>query len=361
MKHNSLHLLFKFHEEGTGEFAGIRTMEEHIKVMEEKGKVIWGHFSKNHSLKGLWDVKVDIIKKQIGAGSEAFVFFCDNENKLLYVSKYLNSYKRNEVERTIPLTQYIPAYYHHKVGTPSMRIEGEMRSYAYAEVTKIVKIPFDRANFIYTYDDGDTGVEQRVLENRGMSSKFYVRLDADFYDELKTLTKVDDGQLLNASDITILEDEDYQKEVENIIPDDAEDVTIVDQAKEKPQRTEGNRGSTYKRDVKAAKTSIVAARYCCEINAEHKDFTSSVTGENYVEAHHLIPMEYQDNHELDFKSSLDVEANIVSLCVGCHKKFHHAVFEEKKEIIKQLYNQRKERLEKCNIKIGLNDLYKCYK
>ena len=38
---------------------------------------------------------------------------------------------------------------------------------------------------------------------------------------------------------------------------------------------------------------------------------------NYVEAHHLIPMGFQD----DFSKSIDVEANIISLCTYCHKNY----------------------------------------
>lgn len=34
-------------------------------------------------------------------------------------------------------------------------------------------------------------------------------------------------------------------------------------------------------------------KYKCEFEDTHMFFTSKTTGENYVEAHHLIPMEFQ--------------------------------------------------------------------
>jgi hypothetical protein len=51
---------------------------------------------------------------------------------------------------------------------------------------------------------------------------------------------------------------------------------------------------SYKRDKYTSKRAIVLANYKCEVDNNHIYFTSRVTGENYVEAHHLIPMEYQD-------------------------------------------------------------------
>lgn len=117
-------------------------------------------------------------------------------------------------------------------------------------------------------------------------------------------------------------------------------------------------GSTYyKRDSKVAKRAIIASNYCCEVDNTHKDFTSNVTKKNYVEAHHLIQMGYQD----EFEYSLDVEANIISLCVGCHKMLHHSIYTEKKNIIKQFYKERNERLSECGIDLTLKELLNYYK
>ncbi|TWT13146.1 HNH endonuclease [Planomicrobium sp. CPCC 101079] len=113
---------------------------------------------------------------------------------------------------------------------------------------------------------------------------------------------------------------------------------------------------SWTRDPITAKRAIALAKSTCEIDHTHKFFTSSTTGANYVEAHHLIPMEYQR----DFEKSLDVEANIISLCALCHKKIHHATMAEKKPMIKDLYEERKGRLEKCGLEISSSDLLKLY-
>ncbi|MGL4999965.1 MAG: HNH endonuclease [Cetobacterium sp.] len=46
---------------------------------------------------------------------------------------------------------------------------------------------------------------------------------------------------------------------------------------------------------------------------------SGTTNKQYMEAHHLIPMNAQDS----FKNSLDVLGNVVSLCPNCHRMIHH--------------------------------------
>lgn len=92
----------------------------------------------------------------------------------------------------------------------------------------------------------------------------------------------------------------------------------------------------WRRNPLTAKRSIISSNYCCEIDESHQFFISSVTHKNYVEAHHLIPFEKQDR----FEYSLDVEANIVSLCAVCHKSIHHAEYQQRKSLIERLYHKR---------------------
>ena len=67
-------------------------------------------------------------------------------------------------------------------------------------------------------------------------------------------------------------------------------------------------------------------------------------------------MQFQDL----FENSLDVEANVVSLCVACHKKLHHVMFSEKEELVAYLYEQRKNRLAKCDVNITKETLLELY-
>jgi hypothetical protein len=160
---------------------------------------------------------------------------------------------------------------------------------------------------------------------------------------------------INSTNDEEFEDYIYQKEIEALVNFN-EKAFINDIPEAKSQKNDKSHSKGYKRNSKKGKNAIENAGYMCEIENNHKDFTSKATGKNYVEAHHLIPMEYQDS----FDFSIDVEANIVSLCVSCHKKLHHAVFKEKEEIIKALYEKRKDRLSKCGIYISNEVLYSYY-
>lgn len=68
-------------------------------------------------------------------------------------------------------------------------------------------------------------------------------------------------------------------------------------------------------------------------------------------------MEYS---ELFNGVNIDVEENIVSLCVGCHKKLQHGKIEDKIHILTMLYNSRKLHLEKKGIFITLEELINLY-
>lgn len=114
--------------------------------------------------------------------------------------------------------------------------------------------------------------------------------------------------------------------------------------------------ATAKRDPQKAANAKAAAYYLCEFDNCHMTFTSKANNENYVEAHHLVPIQLQSY----FLYSLDVESNIVSLCPVCHRKIHLATSDEKREIITRLYKNRIERLKECNIMIELEDLIKFY-
>ncbi|MDN3438704.1 hypothetical protein QMA04_11410 [Planococcus sp. APC 3900] len=150
------------------------------------------------------------------------------------------------------------------------------------------------------------------------------------------------------------DEEDYQNAIGNMevesekVEDQPEDLIIkISKASEKIK---------WGRDPVKGKRAIVQVDFKCEADDSHTFFNSFITGKNYVEAHHLIPLQFQNN----FINSLDVEANIVSLCPMCHKKVHHARMDEKLPVVEELYEKRKDRLEKCGIGVSLENLKSYY-
>lgn len=74
-----------------------------------------------------------------------------------------------------------------------------------------------------------------------------------------------------------------------------------------------------------------------------------------MEPHHLVPMCFSK----DFKNSLDVEQNIVSLCSECHNEIHYG--KERFKLLEKLYNERKEELKVVGIDITFEQLKLMYK
>lgn len=110
----------------------------------------------------------------------------------------------------------------------------------------------------------------------------------------------------------------------------------------------------YPRNQKVSKNAIILAGCKCEFSEEHKSFMRKNADVIYTEAHHLIPLKYH----ADFDTSLDVEANVVSLCSECHNKLHYG--RDIEGILKKLYDTHKEILIKSNIKITFEELLNYY-
>lgn len=111
---------------------------------------------------------------------------------------------------------------------------------------------------------------------------------------------------------------------------------------------------TYPRDEKRKHNALLRSGFTCEANPSHESFISKRTGKRYVETHHLIPLEYWES----FEYSLDVEANIVTLCSNCHNLIHYG--KNAKELIDRLYEMREQELNSAGIGIDkqlLIDMY----
>jgi len=122
----------------------------------------------------------------------------------------------------------------------------------------------------------------------------------------------------------------------------------------KQQPKEINGIFVYNRNRTTAFHALQLADFKCEISKDHKSFIRKNTNQNYTEPHHLIPMAYSDR----FKMSLDVEANIVSLCSTCHNNIHYGI--GAKDLLTFLYYQRINHLRAVGLDISLEELLQMY-
>ncbi|MBC9911151.1 MrcB family domain-containing protein [Chitinophaga varians] len=112
----------------------------------------------------------------------------------------------------------------------------------------------------------------------------------------------------------------------------------------------------WKRDVGIASNALQRSQYKCQVDPNHKTFTSQKNKHPFVEAHHFLPMALQGN----FENSLDVPENIIVLCPTCHRAFHHGENDYKRELISLFYEDRKLALQRRGITISEKDLLDIY-
>jgi 5-methylcytosine-specific restriction protein A len=91
------------------------------------------------------------------------------------------------------------------------------------------------------------------------------------------------------------------------------------------------------------------ANYKCEISEFHETFKRKTDGNDYTEAHHLIPYEQYDFYA-DMDLCIDRTFNIVSLCPNCHRKIHHGKKEDISHLLEKLFNIKRK---------ALVDIYVC--
>jgi hypothetical protein len=169
-------------------------------------------------------------------------------------------------------------------------------------------------------------------------------------------------EIISEDDQVSIDNEQYDYDYEKIIQASPLSDTVMPynfsevKPKERELEEEGRTAQSpkYKRDPIVAEMAMAHAEYRCEINPKHETFIRKNSDVPYTESHHLIPMKYSEQ----FEYSLDTEVNIVSLCSNCHNKIHYGRGAD--ELLKKLYHERKDYLEKAGIGLSEEDLLKLY-
>ncbi len=146
----------------------------------------------------------------------------------------------------------------------------------------------------------------------------------------------------------------YQKEIQSGSFEDIDSqYTPTKMPPPSPVNTKG--GSKFPRNRNMALIALKRANYKCEFLDSHITFKRKINGLPYTEPHHLVPISQQYMFP---DASLDVPANIVSLCCTCHNCIHYG--SESNALLKVLYDARKEELRQAGIDLEYEDLLKMY-
>ena len=124
-----------------------------------------------------------------------------------------------------------------------------------------------------------------------------------------------------------------------------------------PPRMPGSNGGGYRRNATVSGAALKAANFLCEIDPTHALFIARKKKNNYVEAHHLIPMSMQGRLDV----SIDVIENVVALCPHCHRMLHHGLFKDKKPLLLALHTSRKSKLEMRGINLAEAEVLQIYR
>jgi 5-methylcytosine-specific restriction protein A len=150
----------------------------------------------------------------------------------------------------------------------------------------------------------------------------------------------------------------YQKEIqEGELPKRGK---TVDNSMNAPGETSTG-GTRVNKDIRSAKQALWHAEYRCAADASHVTFKTT-RGVPYMEGHHLIPCT-SDNQMFFWKerhSNIDCENNIVCLCPTCHRRIHYGADEERRELIRQLYELQLAKLRAVHLDVSLEELYRLY-
>lgn len=136
----------------------------------------------------------------------------------------------------------------------------------------------------------------------------------------------------------------------------------INNSKNKPNIDNTNQSSksqNYNRDPKIGVIARRIANYNCQINSSHITF-KNIQNNNYVEIHHIIPISLQKHYWSSLSINIDCLENVIALCPNCHRSIHLGNSNTKKQILKNVYNLKKEKLKEIGIDISYEQLLKFY-
>ena len=156
-------------------------------------------------------------------------------------------------------------------------------------------------------------------------------------------------------------DDDYEIKVDGINENNVNRDVAIGAHKISPVSIDQTKISKkYKRNPLLGKIAIQNAYYCCEKDARHETFISAKTKKAFMEAHHLVPVMYQQEIWDRYDINVDCVENIISLCPTCHRAFHNGSNEVKAKMIEDLYEKLLPRYKSIGFNITVDEIKELY-
>jgi len=166
------------------------------------------------------------------------------------------------------------------------------------------------------FESKDNPLPEKV-SSWGMSFQTYRLIDDDDIHKLDSFCKGLTAKVISPQDI---EDSSYQSDINSSGAGSTNKKTGT--------------VNYYDRDRALGRECLKKSNYQCVVNPEHQTFKSPSTKQQFMEAHHVIPMFAQEN----YGHQLDNLNNLVSLCPNCHRKIHYGDILDKQKLINKIFN-----------------------
>lgn len=155
-------------------------------------------------------------------------------------------------------------------------------------------------------------------------------------------------------------EENYFQLVNNLDSKNLNVSSADDAFKSIPKLSQNSSKETILRNPIVGKISIKKSDFKCNLDSSHETFISKTTNEQYMEPHHLIPISNALLFWEKYKINIDCPENILALCPNCHKAIHLSNDRLKLELLKKMYELKKDDLKKINLDLSFEQIKKFY-
>lgn len=183
---------------------------------------------------------------------------------------------------------------------------------------------------------------------------------------LSVLTKRD-NQISNLEKFVSYFNNEAIQQTHMVVPTDEDIVECDDEIVDiqnlhrKPEKGIDNKGrKRYKTQKKVKDTVLKKANYLCDCDDKQHFYFESVELHRYVEGHHIVPMNRQEEYYFDKNINLDVPNNIIPLCPTCHCQIHLGSRQSRIKILSELFVRNKAKLLVLNPDLTLSILASYY-
>lgn len=174
--------------------------------------------------------------------------------------------------------------------------------------------------------------------------------------------EIEEKEIIESEESDEEKDDNYIDKIDNINENNVNPDVAEGAAKIAPsQYDETSVSKKYRRNPLLGRIAIQNAYYCCENEPLHETFESAKTHKSFMEAHHLVPVKYQQQIWQKYNINVDCTENIVSLCPTCHRAFHNGTKEVKAELIENIYKKNFPKYKYIGFEISLDEIKKLYK